>query len=102
MNIIDCTSDSLIINLSSDQRRKLIDLVEVERKHASHWWAMLNEMRCRNELPSWVKQQAVGTELDHNRWLDGCAHTNNALFGRPFVCGEANQQMFRCNIDLGG
>lgn len=95
-------SDKSVIDLNIDQRCTLIDPIEVERKHASHWWSMLNEMRCRNELPNWVKEQVVGAALDHDRWLDDCAYTSNALFGRPFVCGEANRQVFRCNIDLGG
>ncbi|MCY1451520.1 hypothetical protein D3C76_1009010 [compost metagenome] len=94
--------DKSIIDLNIDQCRTLIDLLDVERKHASRWWTMLNEMRCRGELPSWVKEQAIGTTPDHDRWLNDCAYTNNALFGRLFVRGEASQQMFRCHPELRG
>lgn len=94
--------DKSIIDLNMDQRRTLIDLIEVERKRASHWWTMLNEMRCRDELPNWVKAQAIGTTTDHDRWLNDCAYTNKALFGCTQVYGDASQQMFRCNLDLRG
>lgn len=102
MNTLNCTPDSPIVDLNSDQRRTLIDLIEVERNHASHWWTMLNEMRHRGELPHWVKEQAVGSAGDHDRWLADCYSTNKALFGRASVRGETSQQMFRCHSDLRG
>ncbi|MNR47562.1 hypothetical protein D3C85_1666780 [compost metagenome] len=61
---------------------------------------MLNEMRCRGELPNWVKDLAIGTSQDHDHWLADCSFTNKALFGCAYVRGEASQQMFRCNPDL--
>lgn len=102
MNALNCTSDSPIVDLNNEQRRTLIDLIEVERNHASHWWTMLNEMRCRGELPHWVKEQEVGSTPDHDRWLTDCSHTNKTLFGRASVRGEISQQMFRCHSDLRG
>jgi len=102
MNALNCTPDSPIVDLSSDQRRTLIDLIEVECNHATHWWTMLNEMHCRGELPHWVKEQAVGSAQDHDRWLTGCSYTNKALFGRAYVRGETSQQMFRCQPKLKG
>ena len=102
MNALNCAPDTPIVSLNSDQRRTLIDLMEVERNHASHWWTMLNEMRCRGELPHWVKEQAVGSAPDHVRWLADCCSTNKALFGRTSVRGETNQQIFRCHSELRG
>ena len=102
MNTLNCTPDSPIVSLNNEQRRTLIDLIEVERNHASHWWTMLNEMRCRGELPHWVKEQEVGSAGDHDRWLADCYSTNKTLFGRASVRGEASQQMFRCHSDLRG
>lgn len=102
MNTLNCTPDSPIVGLNNEQRRTLIDLIEVERNHASHWWTMLNEMRCRGELPHWVKEQSVGSAQDHDRWLADCYSTNKTLFGRASVRGETSQQMFRCHSDLRG
>ncbi|WP_223616436.1 hypothetical protein [Pseudomonas sp. BF-B-30] len=94
--------DKPIIDLNIEQRHRLIDLIEIGRKHASHWWTMLNEMRCRGELPIWVKEQAVRTASDLYRWLNICACINNAFFGQASVSGEASQQMFRCHHELRG
>ena len=102
MNTLHSTPDTPMVDLNSDQRRTLIDLIEVERSHASHWWTMLNEMRHRGELPHWVKEQTVGADPDHDRWLADCSSTNQALFGRAFVRGETSQQKFRCHAELRG
>ena len=102
MNMLDCTPAEQVVSLNGDKRRTLIDLIEVERNHASHWWTMLNEMRCRGELPHWVKEQEVGSAGDHDRWLADCCTTNKTLFGRASVRGETSQQMFRCHSDLRG
>ncbi|MNF88996.1 hypothetical protein D3C84_715010 [compost metagenome] len=102
MNALNCTPETPIVPLNTEQRRTLIDLISIERSHASHWWTMLNEMRCRGELPHWVKEQEVGSASDHDRWLADCYPTNKALFGHACVCGEASQQMFRCLPELRG
>ena len=102
MNTLNCTPETPIVDLNTEQHRTLIDLISIERSHASHWWTMLNEMRCRGELPHWVKEQAVGSVLDHDHWLAGCRSTNKALFGCAGVRGESSQQMFRCHSELRG
>jgi hypothetical protein len=102
MNALNCTPVTPIVDLNTEQRRTLINLIEVERSHASRWWTMLNEMRCRGELPYWVKEQEVGSASDHDRWLTDCYATNKALFGHVCVRGEASQQMFRCHSELRG
>ena len=102
MNALNCTPETPIVDLNTEQRRTLINLIEVERSHASRWWTMLNEMRCRGELPHWVKEQEVGAAPDHDRWLADCYSTNKTLFGCASVRGETSQQMFRCHSDLRG
>jgi len=102
MNALNRLPDAPIVDLNNEQRRTLIDLLQVERNHASHWWTMLNEMRHRGELPHWVKEQEVGSAGDHDRWLADCYSTNKTLFGRASVRGETSQQMFRCHSDLRG
>ncbi len=102
MNTLNCTPDTPIVDLNTEQLRTLIDLIEVERSHASRWWTMLNEMHCCGELPNWGKDQAIGTSPDFARWLTDCSYTNKALFGRAYVHGETSQQLFRCNPDLRG
>lgn len=102
MNTLDCTPAEQVVSLNCDQRRSLIDLIEAERSHASHWWTILNEMRHRGELPHWAKEQEVGSAPDHDRWLTDCYSTNKALFGHACMRGEASQQMFRCRSELRG
>ncbi|MNC05479.1 hypothetical protein D3C75_529530 [compost metagenome] len=102
MNTLNCTPETPIVDLNTEQRRTLIDLISIERSRASRWWTMLNEMRHRGELPYWVKAQEVGSTPDHDRWLTDCYSTNKALFGHACVRGEASQQMFRCLPELRG
>ena len=102
MNGVDNTTGEQIVSLNASQRHALIDLIEIERTHMSRWWTMLNEMRHRGELPHWVKEQTVGADPDHDRWLADCSSTNQALFGRAFVRGETSQQKFRCHAELRG
>jgi len=83
-----------VVSLDAEQRQVLADLVDAERNHASRWWTMLNEMRARRELPGWVFERFVGSAADHERWLDDCAETNGALFGRRrFIHSEGEPEM---------
>jgi hypothetical protein len=102
LNTLNCISETPIVELNTEQRRTLIDLIEIERSHASRWWTMLNEMRCRGELPYRVKEQEIGSVSDHDRRFTDCYFTNKALFGHACVRGEASQQMFRCLPELRG
>lgn len=74
------SSEALVL-LNFEQRRELSCLIEAERRKASTWWSVINEMRLRGELPEWVKSQAFGTAADHDHWLATCEATNRALFG---------------------
>lgn len=81
MNAVDSVLAEPIVALNLDQRQKIGTLIEVERAMACHWWTMLNEMRCRGQLPEWVRTQMVGSDGDYDRWIDARQETNKALFG---------------------
>ena len=97
MNGVDNTTGEQIVSLNASQRHALIDLIEIERTHMSRWWTMLNEMRCRGELPDWVKTQGIGSVPDIDRWLNDCSKTNKALFGRAYVRDEASPEILCLN-----
>ncbi|MFK3973743.1 hypothetical protein ACI2KS_23810 [Pseudomonas sp. NPDC087358] len=69
------------IQFTSEQRQVVIELLKAERSHACTWWTHLNEMRCRGELPAWVKLKSVGSSSDYDRWNADCVETNDTLFG---------------------
>lgn len=82
MNLSDIVSDSAVIILNDVQREVLADLLETEREHALRWWTFLNEMRCRGELPDWVKQQGIGSHSTYERMDRDRIAFNSALFGK--------------------
>ncbi|MCU1750071.1 hypothetical protein [Pseudomonas sp. 6D_7.1_Bac1] len=81
-----------IIEMTDTQQTALIGLIAVEQRHASRWWTFLNEMRRRNELPDWVKRQAVGGHADYDLWSESRTTLNNALFG---ACDPARRGSFQ-------
>lgn len=90
----DSVPELAVVGLDSEQRQVLADLVEAERKHATRWWTMLNEMRARRELPDWVRERFVGSAADYDRWLNDCTETNSALFGRrKYIHGEGELEI---------
>lgn len=82
MNEVDSVPTEAVVALSLDERRKLAELVNAERRKASMWWSVINEMRLGGELPEWAKSQTVGTSADHDHWLEIRESTNRALFGK--------------------
>lgn len=50
-----------------------------ERKHASTWWAILNEMRQRRELPEWALKMSSGSHASWDEWDAECRVTNMTL-----------------------
>ncbi|AUY35040.1 hypothetical protein [Pseudomonas sp. PONIH3] len=90
----DSVPELAVVGLDPEQRQVLADLVDAERKHATRWWTMLNEMRARRELPDWVRERFVGSAADHDRWLSDCTETNSALFGRrKYIHGEGELEI---------
>lgn len=71
----------VVVTLNMNQRQQIGALIEAERAMACHWWTMLSEMRCRGQLPEWVRKQMVGSEGDYDLWADARQETNKALFG---------------------
>ena len=69
------------VHFSKEQRQIVLGLIRAERAHASRWWGLLNEMRCRNELPEWARCQNVGAEVQWDAWNNDCTATNALLFG---------------------
>lgn len=72
---------ALLSGRSAVERDELIDALEAERSHAVNWWTFLNEMRCRGELPDWVRKQLVGSHPDMDRFQAAQGVVNTALFG---------------------
>lgn len=70
-----------LVLFTNEQRQVVIDLLKAERSHACTWWTHLNEMRCRGELPGWVKQKLIGSDPDYDRWDADCKATNLNLLG---------------------
>ena len=70
-----------LAGLTTEQQEAVKALLNTERQHASRWWTYLNEMRFSGDLPSWVKDQDVGTHPDYDRWDNDRKMLNLALFG---------------------
>lgn len=73
------------------ERKRLIDLMELERTCYLAWWTMLSEMRARRQLPDWVVTNRIGNGPDHDRWSDKSAQVNQLLFGQSRVRHLATQ-----------
>lgn len=70
-----------------DQRsNEVAEAISAERTHATRWWAHLNEMRRRKELPDWVAA-GVGTHDEHDLMLESRKAVNQALFGSDYLGG---------------
>lgn len=100
MNEVDSVPTEAVVALNLGQRQKIGTLIEAERAMACRWWTMLNEMRCRGELPEWVRKQMVGNGVDHDRWREACQGTNKALFGKVrHICQEGEPEWVRLLLD---
>ena len=61
--------------------------ISAERAHATRWWAHLNEMRRRKEVPEWVGA-GIGTHDEHDQMLESRKAVNQALFGSDDLGGD--------------
>ncbi|GEM_PF-3151246 len=101
MNEVDSVPAEAMVALSLDQRQKLAALVNAERRKATMWWSVLNEMRLGGELPEWVKSQPIGTSADHDHWLEIREATNRALSGKVrHIAHEGKPEWVGMTIDL--
>ncbi|MGG2023900.1 hypothetical protein AB1J88_28115 [Pseudomonas sp. S8] len=94
MNTTDIALDEALLTLPHEVRVKLADLIEAERKQSLRWWTFLNEMRCRGDLPEWVKTQYVGTQADYGRYAEARLEFNKALFGKKVHIRDAGEPVF--------
>ncbi|WP_028635531.1 hypothetical protein [Pseudomonas parafulva] len=100
MNEVDSVPAEAVVALSLGQRHKLADLITAERRKASMWWSVINEMRLRSELPEWASPQTVGTSADHDHWLEIREATNRALFGKiRHIAHEGEPEWVGVTID---
>ena len=61
------------------KRHDVAAMLLAERKHASTWWTILNEMRCRNLLPEWAVEMGAGSHPSWDKWNAACRTSNLAL-----------------------
>ncbi|GHS82572.1 hypothetical protein PAGU2196_34060 [Pseudomonas sp. PAGU 2196] len=104
MNEVDSVPSEAVVIINLVQRRKLACLIEEERRKASTWWSVINEMRLRGELPEWVRSQVFGTAADHDTWLETREATNRAMFGKVrhiAVEGEPEWAAVSMDVELG-
>lgn len=73
-------SESLVIAIvPAEKRHDVAAMLIAERRHASTWWTILNEMRQRRELPEWAVKLAAGSHPAYDRWDADCRASNLAL-----------------------
>lgn len=103
MTVTDIAADDALITLGPEQRARIADLIEAERRLATRWWTYLNEMRARGELPDWVKQQCVGTHKDIDRYGAEREAVNRAVFGKKkYIRDEGEPEFIECFSGIEG
>lgn len=63
----------------TEKRHDVAAMLIAERKHATTWWTILNEMRQRRELPEWALKMSAGSHPSWDAWDAECRVTNMAL-----------------------
>ncbi|MBJ2204600.1 MULTISPECIES: hypothetical protein [Pseudomonas] len=63
----------------TEKRHDVAAMLIAERKHATTWWTILNEMRQRRELPEWALKMSAGSHPSWDVWDVDCRVTNMAL-----------------------
>ncbi|MBU0938029.1 MAG: hypothetical protein KJ715_03680 [Gammaproteobacteria bacterium] len=74
-------------NELDDANEVAAEAISAERTRATRWWAHLNEMRRRKELPEWVAAD-IGTHDEHDLLLESRKAVNQALFGSDNLGGD--------------
>lgn len=71
----------------SDRCTTLDALLATERRFASHWWTVLNEMRLHGQLPDWVKavEDRVGSHVEMDAYHEAVSRTDLSVGRRPDV-----------------
>lgn len=69
----------LLAIVPEDEQRTVIALLIAERAHATTWWTILNEMRCRKLLPDWALKMDAGSHPSYDKWDADCRASNLAM-----------------------
>lgn len=77
--ILSTIEPELSAIVPKEKRHDVAAMLIAERKHASTWWTILNEMRQRRELPEWAVKMAAGSHPAYDRWDADCRVSNLAL-----------------------
>ncbi|MFL1548795.1 hypothetical protein ACI77I_06755 [Pseudomonas sp. D47] len=76
----DVTTESQSVAIvPAEKRHDVAAMLIAERKHATTWWTILNEMRQRRELPGWALKMSAGAHPSWDSWDADCRVTNMAL-----------------------
>ncbi|MBJ2221032.1 hypothetical protein [Pseudomonas sp. MF7453] len=77
--ILPALDSDVIAIVPKDHQDAVVALLIAEREHASTWWTILNEMRCRNLLPDWALKMGAGSHPSYDKWDADCRASNLAL-----------------------
>ena len=78
----------------SDKQHAVVALLIAERAHASTWWAILNEMRCRKLLPDWALKMGAGSHPSYDKYDADCRASNLAMLAYD---GHLNALIYPCS-----
>lgn len=73
------SASPLIAIVPDDKWHSVVALLIAERGHASTWWTILNEMRCRKLLPDWALKMGAGSHPSYDKWDADCRASNLAM-----------------------
>ena len=91
------TSTSAITAIvPAEKRHDVAAMLIAERRHASTWWTILNEMRQRRELPEWAVKMGAGTHPSYDKWDADCRASNLGLLaynGHLMFAGQESSEL---------
>lgn len=79
-----------------ENRHDVAAMLIAERRHASTWWTILNEMRQRRELPEWAVKMGAGTHPSYDKWDADCRASNLGLLaynGHLMFAGQESSEL---------
>lgn len=77
-----------------DKQHAVVALLIAERAHASTWWTILNEMRCRKLLPDWALKMGAGSHPSYDKYDADCRASNLAMLAYD---GHLNALIYPCS-----
>jgi hypothetical protein len=86
-----------------EQCETLESLLKAERRFASHWWTVLNEMRWQGDLPEWVKamEGRVGSHVEMDALFEAQNRTDVAIGRRDvaYLVMDAKRNVLADGVD---